>query len=215
VHSSCSKVLLQSSWRYCIFHHARCTFLPLPSVPTFHFLTFGRSAVPRNRPIPFGRGTRLCREPTEARQLRPRDPLRAQIRHSSIDGLEVLDASLHLYWVRIPFTLPPVLLPNSCPHSVLIPVYAFSLFLPTIINDLGYEAAQAQLLSTPPYIAGCICTVIIGIISDKYKSRGPFVCLSTTVGIIGYSILYGTNIKGLTVPRYVFLSHPSVVYSPW
>lgn len=102
---------------------------------------------------------------------------------------------MHLYWVCISFHstfLTPLL---TRPYSVLIPVYAFSLFLPTIINDLGYEAAQAQLLSTPPYIAGCIFTVVIGIVSDKYKSRGPFVCLSTTVGIIGYAILYGTNLK--------------------
>ena len=108
----------------------------------------------------------------------------------------MLDASLHLYWVCISFhsIFSTPLLTRL--HSVIIPVYAFSLFLPTIINDLGYEAAQAQLLSTPPYIAGCICTIVIGIISDKYQSRGPFVCLSTTVGVIGYAILYGTNVKG-------------------
>ena len=108
----------------------------------------------------------------------------------------MLDASLHLHWVRIPFlstSRTPFLIFHSC--SVLIPVYAFSLFLPTIINDLGYQAAQAQLLSAPPYVAGCFFTVIIGIISDKHKSRGPFVCLSTTVGIIGYSILYGTSLN--------------------
>ena len=96
------------------------------------------------------------------------------------------------------------------PHSVLIPVYAFSIFLPTIINDLGYTAAQAQLLSTPPYIAGCIVTVAIGIISDKYKSRGPFVCLSTGVGIIGYSILYGTNLRQ---PRGAQVCFPSFPFS--
>ena len=90
--------------------------------------------------------------------------------------------------------LIPFHLPSSLPNSVLIPVYAFSLFLPTITSDLGYEAAQAQLLSTPPYIAGYIFTVAIGIISAKYKSRRPFVSLSTT-GIIGYAILYGTNVK--------------------
>jgi len=92
--------------------------------------------------------------------------------------------------------------------GVLIPVYAFSLFIPTIINDLGYEAAQAQLLSTPPYVAGCICTVATGIISDKYKSRGPFVCLSTTVGIIGYAILYGTSLEG---PRGAQISYGGTV----
>jgi hypothetical protein len=53
--------------------------------------------------------------------------------------------------------------------GVLIPVYAFSLFIPTIINNLGYTAANAQLLSTPPYVAGCIFTVAIGILSDNMK----------------------------------------------
>jgi hypothetical protein len=91
--------------------------------------------------------------------------------------------------------LPSHPLTNLSPYSVLIPLYAFSLFLPTIINDFGYKATEAQLLSTPPYVAGCICTIIVGIISDKYKSRGPFACLSMTVAIIGYAILYGTNLK--------------------
>ncbi len=127
----------------------------------------------------------------------------------------MLDASLHLYWVRIPFSSTPrtpFLILRS--HSVLIPVYAFSLFLPTIINDLGYQAAQAQLLSAPPYVAGCICTVIIGIISDKYKSRGPFICLSSTVGIIGYSILYGTSSKQPNGAQVFFLPSPLSFKSP-
>lgn len=80
-------------------------------------------------------------------------------------------------------------------NRVLIPVYAFSLFIPTIINDLGYTAAHAQLLSTPPYVAGCICTVVVGILSDKYKVRGPFVLGCTTVGMIGYGVLYGIDLR--------------------
>lgn len=123
----------------------------------------------------------------------------------------MLDASLHLYWVRTPIIFtshtPFLILHYRNYRSVLIPVYAFSLFLPTIINDLGYQAAQAQLLSAPPYVAGCFCTVIIGIISDKYKSRGPFVCLSTTVGIIGYSILYGTSLGQPRGAQVIFSFH--------
>lgn len=76
--------------------------------------------------------------------------------------------------------------------GVLIPVYAFSLFIPTIINELGYRASDAQLLSTPPYIAGCFFTVLIGIYSDKLKLRGPIVIGCATVAIIGYAILYAT-----------------------
>jgi len=79
--------------------------------------------------------------------------------------------------------------------GVLIPVYAFSLFIPTIINELGYAAAEAQLLSVPPYVAGCIFTVAVGILSDKYKIRGPVVMLSATVAIVGYAILYAAPAK--------------------
>ncbi|KAG8820813.1 hypothetical protein FRC17_010005 [Serendipita sp. 399] len=76
--------------------------------------------------------------------------------------------------------------------GIIIPVYAFSLFIPTIINELGYKASTAQLLSTTPYIAGCFFTVLVGIYSDKLKRRGPFVLACATVAIVGYSILYAT-----------------------
>ena len=37
-----------------------------------------------------------------------------------------------------------------------MPLYAFSLFLPTIISELGYKTTKAQLLSVPPYAAAAI-----------------------------------------------------------
>ncbi|RWA03164.1 hypothetical protein EKO27_g11940, partial [Xylaria grammica] len=36
-------------------------------------------------------------------------------------------------------------------HTMSLPLYTLSLFLPTIINNLGYTAAIAQLLTVPPY----------------------------------------------------------------
>jgi hypothetical protein len=42
---------------------------------------------------------------------------------------------------------------------LLVPGYAIALFSPTIINELGYSAANAQLLSVPPFVAGAIATV--------------------------------------------------------
>ncbi len=41
-----------------------------------------------------------------------------------------------------------------------MPLYAFSLFLPTIISELGYSSTKAQLLSVPPYAAAAILTVL-------------------------------------------------------
>jgi hypothetical protein len=82
-------------------------------------------------------------------------------------------------------------------YSVLIPVYGVALFTPTIINDLGFSAARAQLLSIPPFVCGCISTVIIGIYSDRMNLRGPFVAFGASVSMIGYILAYVTSKPGL------------------
>lgn len=76
---------------------------------------------------------------------------------------------------------------------ILIPVYAIALFLPTIINELGFTAAHAQLLAVPPFVAGCITTIAIGYLSDKYNIRGPFVIGCCLFSLIGYLMLYLTD----------------------
>ncbi|KAG8879740.1 hypothetical protein FRB97_001486 [Tulasnella sp. 331] len=80
--------------------------------------------------------------------------------------------------------------------GLLIPLYAFSLFLPTIIKGLGYSSTRAQLLSVPPYIGGCIMTILGGWYSDKYRMRGPFIIGFASIAIIGYAILLGTKSSG-------------------
>lgn len=77
-------------------------------------------------------------------------------------------------------------------HSFLIPVYALALFLPTIITELGFTAAQAQLLTVPPYIIAMPLTMYTSIISDRRALRGPFLLFWTAVGIAGFAILFST-----------------------
>jgi hypothetical protein len=74
-------------------------------------------------------------------------------------------------------------------HTMSLPLYTLSLFLPTIINELGYTAAQAQLLTVPPYAVATILTVIVAILSEKTKKRGSFILASSSFAIIGYIIL--------------------------
>jgi len=80
--------------------------------------------------------------------------------------------------------------------GVVIPVYGVALFTPTIINNLGFSAARAQLLSIPPFVCGCISTVIVGIYSDRMNLRGPFVVLGASVSMIGYILAYATSKPG-------------------
>ena len=74
-------------------------------------------------------------------------------------------------------------------HTMSLPLYTLSLFLPTIITELGYTAAQAQLLTVPPYAAAFILTLSVAVASEKLKMRAPFIMGSSCLAIIGYIIL--------------------------
>jgi MFS family permease len=55
-------------------------------------------------------------------------------------------------------------------------LYSYSLFLPTIINDLGTARTpeMAQLMTVPPYVVACIFCVGSGWYADKLGQRGLF-----------------------------------------
>ncbi|KAL4795358.1 major facilitator superfamily domain-containing protein [Aspergillus venezuelensis] len=71
---------------------------------------------------------------------------------------------------------------NTCAQS-------FSVFSPTIIAAMGYTAELAQLLSVGPNVAACILSIIIGYISDHYKTRGYLILLTAPLGIAGIAML--------------------------
>ncbi|TRM57905.1 major facilitator superfamily domain-containing protein [Schizophyllum amplum] len=70
-----------------------------------------------------------------------------------------------------------------------MPLYSFSLFLPTIINQIGYTATPANLLTVPVYAFACIITCIVGFCADRYGHRGLFNIGFFILGAIGYIIL--------------------------
>lgn len=82
--------------------------------------------------------------------------------------------------------------------SAVVPLYCFSLFSPTIINQLGYTAANAQLMSVPPYVAASLVTVFMGWASDRVKLRAPFVVGSGIVGAVGYGLLLADISSGVS-----------------
>jgi len=80
--------------------------------------------------------------------------------------------------------------------GITIPLYSIALFTPTIVHNLGYSAARAQLLSVPPFVCGCIATIVVGIYSDKMNLRGPFIILGAAIAMIGYMVAYSTSKPG-------------------
>ncbi len=57
------------------------------------------------------------------------------------------------------------------PGADRLPLCTASLFLPTIINNLGYTSSTAQLMTVPIYITAAILAVIIAYLSDRVGRR--------------------------------------------
>ncbi|KAL1901142.1 hypothetical protein Cpir12675_000631 [Ceratocystis pirilliformis] len=69
--------------------------------------------------------------------------------------------------------------------GALMPMYSFSLFLPTIISSMSFTTPDSiirnQLLSVPPYILAAANTMICGLWSDRLGRRGVF---QTPLGLL-------------------------------
>ncbi|EXJ77837.1 hypothetical protein A1O3_08996 [Capronia epimyces CBS 606.96] len=86
-----------------------------------------------------------------------------------------------------------------------IPVYAFSITAPTIIKDLGYTSAQAQLLTIPVYFAGLVSTIGFSWAADKRRSRWPFIVIPYGISLIGFLGLLAIPHPKLPGLTYAFL----------
>ncbi|KAF8812453.1 MFS general substrate transporter [Phlegmacium glaucopus] len=72
--------------------------------------------------------------------------------------------------------------------GLIVSLYSFSLFLPTIVAGLGYKGSQAQLHTVPPYVPATVLTVVVAYLSDRFKWRGPFILICLPFAIIGYAL---------------------------
>ncbi|EME45157.1 hypothetical protein DOTSEDRAFT_127766 [Dothistroma septosporum NZE10] len=98
-------------------------------------------------------------------------------------------------WANVVVALkdPKVWLYCGVFHTLSLPLYTLSLFLPSIIKALGYTTWEAQLLTVPPYALACVLTVGYAIVSERVGTRSPFIIASTTTAIIGYCMLLGNT----------------------
>lgn len=79
-------------------------------------------------------------------------------------------------------------------YSILFHCYSFGLytlsnFLPSIIQGLGYQSYQAQLLTVPPYFFAFLVTMTTAYVSQRLKIRAPFIIGAAFIAIIGYIVL--------------------------
>ncbi|KAE8138877.1 major facilitator superfamily domain-containing protein [Aspergillus pseudotamarii] len=86
--------------------------------------------------------------------------------------------------------------------GITCPLYGISLFLPSIIKDLGYTSSTAQLLTVPIYITAAVVAVVAAWLSDRRKQRSPFVLFFMGLIAAGFIIVLASTGRGV----------PGVVY---
>jgi len=73
-------------------------------------------------------------------------------------------------------------------------------FLPTILEEMGFTSIDAQGLSAPPYFISWLVTIGTAYLADKTQQRGLVVIGCSVLGGIGYILLATTK---TVAPRYL------------
>ncbi|KAI7318591.1 putative MFS transporter [Hortaea werneckii] len=70
----------------------------------------------------------------------------------------------------------------------MIPLGSMTFFAPTIVNGLGYDSLQANLMTVPPWIFGYVVCLFLAWSADTRNARGFHVAASSVVGFIGWLV---------------------------
>lgn len=58
---------------------------------------------------------------------------------------------------------------------------------------MGYTNNESQLMSVPPYVVACFCTISAGYLADRSGQRGLYMIFFCVLSIIGFAMLISTD----------------------
>ncbi|KMU83864.1 nicotinamide mononucleotide permease [Coccidioides immitis H538.4] len=73
--------------------------------------------------------------------------------------------------------------------GITVSGYATALFIPSIVNSLGYSGIDSQVHSIPIWVVAAVVTLIVSYLTDRLRHRFGFVVFGVIVASIGYIIL--------------------------
>ncbi|KAG7292158.1 hypothetical protein NEMBOFW57_002193 [Staphylotrichum longicolle] len=71
----------------------------------------------------------------------------------------------------------------------VLPVTAFTTFLPLIVQGMGYSGITATLMSVPPFVAGTVGLIVIVASSDHFRERSLHTVLGMVLGLVGCAVM--------------------------
>ncbi|KAK9327282.1 major facilitator superfamily domain-containing protein, partial [Lipomyces starkeyi] len=74
---------------------------------------------------------------------------------------------------------------------------SLSVFMPSIINSMGYTSVYAQGMSAPPYILSWISVIAMTFAAAKFHIRSALIIPFSIIGAVGYLILAIVKVAGV------------------
>jgi sugar phosphate permease len=71
----------------------------------------------------------------------------------------------------------------------ILPVTAFTTFLPLMVQGMGYSGVKATLMSVPPFVVGTVGLIIIVWSSDRMKERSLHTIFGMALALIGCIVM--------------------------
>ncbi|PSN62452.1 MFS general substrate transporter [Corynespora cassiicola Philippines] len=87
------------------------------------------------------------------------------------------------------FSDPKIYLGTLAYFGIVNTGYAGSFFVPTIIRELGYTSAAAQIRSIPIFVVATVTAIAAAYTTDRLRHRYTFCMVGLAVAAVGYSML--------------------------
>ncbi|CAA9965907.1 MFS general substrate transporter [Pyrenophora teres f. maculata] len=126
--------------------------------------------------------------PEDARFLNEEERALLLARLSADTGDAVMDRFDKRAAKRI-FADPKIYLGTLAYFGIVNTGYAGAFFTPTIIKDLGYTSAAAQVRSIPIFVVATVTTLVTAWLTDRLRHRYLFCMFGLVVASIGYIML--------------------------
>ncbi|KAK3381098.1 major facilitator superfamily transporter [Podospora didyma] len=114
-----------------------------------------------------------------------------RVRRDSPESVEVRDRKECSLWQDITETVRDwkpwfMLMCNICAS---VPTTAFSVFLPLVVEGMGYSAIEANLMSVPPAICGAMGLYLFAWSSDRQAERGYHIMAAIVLALSGLVVV--------------------------
>ncbi|EJU04672.1 MFS transporter [Dacryopinax primogenitus] len=132
----------------------------------------------------------LPRSPATARFLSKEERIQATLRIQH-DSSAIIDEKLSLRDALRVFLHPVAWVWMSIEIFMGIPMQSVALFLPQIVQRLGYGTVKTNLFTVAPNVAGAVALIVLAYISDYTRLRFAYLALALVFPFVGF-ILYAT-----------------------